>query len=105
MALPTLTDEQRAEYSKRAAAARKARADLKARIKRGEVALETVLGSEDPVVLRMRVRDLLVSLPGVGPKKAGKLMDEAGIAGSRRVSGLGIRQREKLLEAYGEAVA
>ena len=105
MALPTLTGEQRSEGLRRAAAARKARADLKARVKRGEVTLGTVLASEDPVALRMRVKELLTSLPGIGAKKAEKLMASVGIAESRRVGGLGAKQTERLLEACARAVA
>lgn len=102
MALPTLTDEQRREAVEKAQAARRARKELKASIKRGEVSLTEVLDSEGPVVERMRVWDLLRALPGIGEAKAKKLMQDCGIAESKRVGGLGCRQREKLREAFDE---
>ena len=41
MALPTLSDEQRAQNLKKAAEARHARAELREKIKNGEVTLES----------------------------------------------------------------
>ena len=100
MALPQLSDEQRKEALAKAAEARKARAALRDQIKSGEKTVADVLADvDDPVVARMRVSMLIESLPGYGKAKAAKLMDRIGIAESRRVQGLGIRQREALLAA------
>ena len=96
MALPQLTDEQRKAALEKAAAARHARAELREKIKKGEVTLESVLNSEDPIASRMKVSTLIESLPGYA--KAAKIMDELGISATRRVQGLGVRQREQLLE-------
>ena len=87
MALPQLTDEQRKAALEKAAAARHARAELREKIKKGETSLEDVLDSDD----------LIESLPGYGKAKATKVMDELGISATRRVKGLGARQREQLL--------
>jgi guanylate kinase len=46
----------------------------------------------------MRVRELLMSIPNIGPNRADRLMERLGIARSKRVGGLGSRQREKLAE-------
>ena len=43
MALPQLTDEQRKEALAKAAEARKARAELKEQLKRGDISLKEVL--------------------------------------------------------------
>ena len=99
MALPQLTDEQRKEALEKAAAARHARAELREQIKTGEVAVKDVLASEDPIAQRMKVSALIESLPGYGKAKAAKIMGELGISESRRVKGLGARQREQLLAA------
>ena len=99
MALPQLTDEQRKEALAKAAEARHARAELRANIKSGKVTLEEVLNSDDPVATRMKVSALIESLPGYGKAKAAKIMGELGISESRRVKGLGARQREQLLAA------
>ena len=98
MALPQLSEEQRAANLKKAAEARHARAELREKIKKGEVTLESVLNSEDPIASRMKVSTLIESLPGYGKAKAAKIMDELGISATRRVQGLGVRQREQLLE-------
>ncbi len=49
----------------------------------------------------MKVSTLLESLPGFGKAKAAKIMAELEISESRRVQGLGARQRESLLERLG----
>lgn len=46
----------------------------------------------------MRVEYLLKSLPGIGPVKAGRIMDELEISRSRRIRGLGARQKRALVE-------
>ncbi len=102
MALPTLTDEQRKEALEKAAQARHERADLREKIKSGKVTLEEVLDSDDPIANRMKVSALIESLPGYGKAKAAKIMDELGISATRRVKGLGARQREQLIEALSK---
>ena len=97
MALPQLTDEQRKAALEKAAAARHSRAELREKIKKGETSLEDVLDSDDPIAARMKVSALIESLPGYGKAKATKVMDELGISATRRVKGLGARQREQLL--------
>lgn len=99
MALPQLTDEQRKAALEKAAKARHERAELREKIKSGKVSLESVLESDDPIASRMKVSTLIESLPGYGKAKAAKVMDELGISASRRVKGLGARQREQLVEA------
>lgn len=102
MALPQLTDEQRKEALEKAAKARHERAELRDKIKSGEVSLQEVLDSEDPIASRMKVSTLIESLPGYGKAKAAKIMDELGISATRRVKGLGARQREQLIEALSK---
>ncbi len=99
MALPQLTDEQRKEALEKAAAARHARAELREQIKTGKVSVKEVLESDDPIANRLKVSALIESLPGYGKAKAAKIMNELGISSTRRVKGLGARQREELLEA------
>lgn len=98
MALPQLTDEQRKAALEKAAQARHERAELREKIKSGKVSLESVLESDDPIASRMKVSTLIESLPGYGKAKASKIMDELGISATRRVKGLGARQREQLIE-------
>lgn len=103
MALPQLTDEQRKEALAKAAEARKARAELKEQLKRGDITLKEVLAkaSTDEIIGKTKVSALLESLPKVGKVKAKEIMDELEIAQTRRLRGLGGRQRRALLERFG----
>lgn len=103
VALPQLTPEQRAEALKKAAEARKARAELKEKLKRGGTDLKQVLADadEDPIIGKMKVSALLEAMPKVGKVKAQEIMTELEIAPTRRLRGLGDRQRRTLLERFG----
>jgi len=102
MALPILSDEDRKAALKKAAEARQKRAALRVDIKSGKLSFADVMKkSEDPVVARMKVSTLLESLPGYGKAKAQKIMAELEISESRRVQGLGARQRELLMGRLG----
>ncbi|MFP5489422.1 MAG: integration host factor, actinobacterial type [Acidimicrobiia bacterium] len=98
---PQLTPEQRAAALAKAAEARAARADIKARLKMGSMSLLEALDSDDPNVGKLKVVALLESLPGVGKVKARRVMEEIGIADNRRVQGLGAQQRSALLDQLG----
>jgi hypothetical protein len=102
VALPQLTDEQRAAALEKAAAARRARAELKDRLKRGGTNLKQVLkdAESDEVLGKMKVSALLEALPKVGKVKAQEIMTELEIAPTRRLRGLGDRQRKALLEKF-----
>jgi hypothetical protein len=101
MALPVLTPEQRTQALAKAAEARKKRAELKGELKSGKLALKDILArSGDDIVGKMKVSNVLESLPGVGKVRAQKLMEELDISASRRVRGLGAKQREMLLEKF-----
>jgi transposase len=102
VALPQLTAEQRAAALEKAAAARRARAELKNRLKSGGTTLQEVLknAETDEVIGKMKVSALLEALPKVGKVKAQELMTELEIAPTRRVRGLGDRQRKALLEKF-----
>ncbi len=102
MALPALTPEQRAAALEKAAAARKARAELKVRLKTSGTSLADVLdtGDTDEAVGKMKVVAVLEAMPGVGKVRAQKLMETLEISPARRVRGLGTKQREALLKAF-----
>lgn len=103
MALPKLTAEQRQEALDKATAARRRRAEVKAALKNKEIALSGVLdlAETDDAVAKMRAQSLLESLPRIGVHRAAQLMEEIGIASSRRVRGLGPVQRAALIEQFG----
>ena len=98
---PPLTPEQRADALAKAAEARAARAEIKARLKMGSMTLAEALASDDGNVGKLKVVSLLESLPGVGKVKARKIMEDVEIADNRRVQGLGAQQKLKLLDLLG----
>lgn len=102
VALPQLTPEQRAAALEKAAIARKVRAELKERLKRGGTDLAQVLkdAENDDILGKMKVSALLEALPKVGKVKAQELMTELEIAPTRRLRGLGDRQRRALLTKF-----
>lgn len=103
MALPPLTPEQRAAALDKAAQARRIRAEVKNRLKNSGASLADVInqGRSNEVIAKLRVVDLLQSMPGVGKVKAREIMDRIGIAESRRVRGLGTKQVQALLREFG----
>ena len=105
MALPPLTPEQRAAALEKAAAARRARAELKVRLKTSGTSLVDVLqsGENDEAIGKMKVEALLEAMPGVGKVRAPRIMERLEISPSRRVRGLGAKQREALAREFGSA--
>jgi hypothetical protein len=102
MPLPTLTEEQRKDALAKAAEARRRRAELKAQLKAEKVTLRDVLArQDDDIVGKMKVSSVLESLPGVGKVRARKIMEELEISTSRRVRGLGAKQKDHLLDKFG----
>ena len=103
MALPPLTPEQRQAALEKAAASRRERAEVKNRLKtHGTTLLEVIeQGQSNEVVGKMKVLDLLQSLPGLGKVRARQAMERLGIAESRRVRGLGQKQIAALTEEFG----
>jgi hypothetical protein len=103
MPLPELSDEQRRDALAKAAEARKKRAELKGQLKSGKRTLEDVLGMRaDPTVGKMKVAAVLESLPGVGKVRARKIMEKLEISATRRVRGLGAKQKEALLTEFAK---
>ena len=90
----------------KAAEARRVRADLKQALKAGELGLADVLvrAESDDVVAMTKILTILESLPGVGKVKSRRTMASIGISESRRVQGLGVKQRHALLTAFGDDV-
>ena len=103
MPLPELSPEQRAAALEKAAAARKARAELRERLKSKGATVGDVLkqGETDEVIGKMRVSAVLESLPGVGKARAAKIMERLEISPTRRERGLGANQRRALESEFG----
>lgn len=101
--MPRLTPPEvdRVAASHAAVEARRARAAVKQAIaSRTRTALDVAesawdSGAEAPEAT-LRVRDLLMAIPSLGPTRADRALVELGISPSKRVGGLGVRQRIRL---------
>jgi guanylate kinase len=91
----------RAAGSRAAVAARRARAEVKRQVASRErtaldVAQSAWAGDPSAPEATLRVSELLKSVPTLGPTRTERVMAELGIAASKRVGGLGSRQRVQL---------
>lgn len=100
MALRPLTDDERALAREKATAARTARAQIKKGLRDGSVSVAEVLrrSEDDEAVSRLKVTELLESTPGIGKIRSAAIMEQIGIAPTRRVRGLGQHQRRALVD-------
>lgn len=101
---PSLSPEARQAALEKAAAARRLRAELKEKLKMGSTTIDAVLdeATRNETVGKLKVVAVLESLPGMGKVKARRLMEEIGISESRRLQGLGSKQRDSLLEKLAQ---
>jgi guanylate kinase len=93
---PKLSPEERAAAMAAATAARRARALIKEKLRSSEVSIFDVINSAESALQKMRVRELLESVPGVGKLRAAAIMERAKISPTRRVAGLGRIQISQL---------
>ena len=102
MPLPQLDDESRRQALEKAAEARKVRAELKQQLKSGEIDFPEVLkrADSDEIVGKTKVAAVLEAMPRLGKVRARKLMERLDISPSRRLRGLGGKQRAKLLSEF-----
>lgn len=101
MGVPERTDDQRRAALAEALRVRQVQAEVKHLLSSGEATFAQVLARVDDAdeVARMRVADVLRALPRMGPIRSRRLMEQLDIAASRRLGGLGPRQRDDLLDA------
>ena len=99
---PQLTDEQRKQALLKATASRKRRAEVKLKLKNGEFSIDAILeiAKNDDAVAKMRVKELLESMTGVGKIRAQSLMDRLNISSTRRIQGLGRHQIKELRNEF-----
>ena len=99
---PQLTAEQRQEALLKAGASRKRRAEVKIKIKNGEFSIDTVLeiAKNEDAIAKMRVKELLESMSGVGKIRAQALMERLNISPTRRIQGLGRHQIKELRNEF-----
>ncbi|TFB76314.1 guanylate kinase [Cryobacterium glaciale] len=103
---PTPPEVDRVAASRAAVAARRARAKVKAEVSSGErTALEVLAAAiADPIGVegRLRVTELLVSIPAIGVTKMQRIIQRLEISPSKRLGGLGRHQRDRLRDFLSE---
>jgi guanylate kinase len=99
---PQLTAEQRQDALQKAAISRKRRAEIKVLIKEGALSIDVILelAKTDEAIAKMRVKELLESLSGVGKVRAQSLMERLNISPTRRIQGLGRIQIKELRREF-----
>ena len=92
-----------ARVVERAEEARQVRAEVKELLRTGSLTVPGLLerADSDETLARMKVRAMLESLPTLDKAAAHRAMREIGIDESRRLSGLGPRQRSTLINRFG----
>jgi hypothetical protein len=102
MTTPARSPEERSRALEAALAARHERARLRVALKSREVSPQDVLeGAQDnPMWAHLKVSWLLECLPGIGAVRADRILANAQIAPSRRIRGLGVRQRAALVAEF-----
>jgi DNA uptake protein ComE-like DNA-binding protein len=105
VALPPLTPEQRQAALDKAAASRRERAEVKNRLKHSGATLVEVVNEAEhnEVIAKMRVSELLQSMPGIGKVRAQQVMEKLKISQTRRVRGLGAKQVAALLDEFSSS--
>lgn len=99
---PTLTPEQRQAALEKAALARRVRAEVKEKLKMGSLSLAELFeqAERDDILAKLKVVSVLESMPGVGKVRARRIMADLEISESRRLRGLGTKQRGALLQTF-----
>ncbi|WP_104176652.1 guanylate kinase [Cryobacterium sp. Y50] len=103
---PTPPQVDRVAASRVAVAARRARAKVKSEVASGQRTALEVLGTAiaDPIGVegRLRVTELLVSIPAIGVTKMQRIIHRLEISPSKRLGGLGRHQRDRLRDFLSE---
>jgi hypothetical protein len=101
--LPEQTPEQRAAALEKAAEARRVRAEIKELLRTGTLTFGEVLtrAETESMIGGLKLKSVLESLPGLGKIKTKRLLESLDIDGSRRLRGLGDRQRQALMTELG----
>ncbi len=97
---PRLSRRSRRKAGQRAVAARQERAKVKEQITNGELFFFDLFVDDRKSIARMKLVDLLQSVPGIGQSRAEIILERTGISPSRRIGGVGHRQLELLRQEF-----
>lgn len=97
---PRLSKRSRRKAGEKAILARQERARVKEQISIGEVFFFDLFKDERKSIARMKLMDLLQSVPGIGEARATTIFERTKISPSRRIGGVGHRQIELLRKEF-----
>jgi len=93
---PKLSIEQRLAALEKAKISRQDRSSMKLSISRGDISIFEAINDPRESIRRMKVVDLLSSVPGIGKARATLIMERRSISPTRRIGGLGQLQLKAL---------
>lgn len=96
---PRRSSAERREALAQANEVRKQRGLIKADLKRGAISIAALLRDPPACLDSARVTELLMTMPGCGPVKAARFLQRHHVSPRKRVAGLGVHQRERLIKA------
>ncbi len=97
---PRLSSRARRRAGEKAVIARQDRAKVKEQVALGELFFFDLFKDERKSILRMKLMDLLQSVPGIGQTRAQIIFERTNISPSRRIGGVGHRQIELLRQEF-----
>ena len=97
---PKISNRFRRKAGEKAVAARRDRAKTKELVASGELFFLELFEDDRKSIARMKLIDLLQSVPGVGKIRAEQILERASISPSRRIGGVGPRQIELLRKEF-----
>jgi len=89
---PKISAEVRAKAVANAALSRRTRAEVKEGLSAGKLSFFQILNDPRQAIQRMRVKELLSAVAGIGPTRCETIMVRNAISPSRRLGGLGRHQ-------------
>jgi len=97
---PRLSSRARRRAGEKAVLARQDRAKVKEQVASGELFFFDLFKDERKSITRMKLVDLLQSVPGIGQARAQIIFERTKISPSRRIGGVGHRQIELLRQEF-----
>jgi guanylate kinase len=97
---PRLSSRARRRAGEKAVLARQDRAKVKEQVASGELFFFDLFKDERKSIARMKLMDLLQSVPGIGQARAQLIFERTNISPSRRIGGVGHRQIELLRQEF-----
>ena len=97
---PRLSSRARRKAGEKAILARQDRAKVKEQVASGELFFFDLFKDERKSITRMKLVDLLQSVPGIGQARAQIIFERTKISPSRRIGGVGHRQIELLRQEF-----